>query len=65
MAETTTQSHTSVLVNVRIEVEPNRLLHTSPEILAPVENTFIKRYPTASAPTEIIAIAASPFIFVL
>ena len=34
MAETTTQSHTSALVNVRIEVEPNRLLHTSPEILA-------------------------------
>ena len=41
------------------------VLHTSPDILEPVENTFIRRYPTASAPTEIMAIAASPLIFVL
>ena len=34
---------TSAVVRVRIDVEPNRLLHTSPEILEPVENTFISR----------------------
>ena len=46
-----------------MEVEPNRVVQTSPETLAEEENTFIRRYPTASAPTEIMAMAASPLIF--
>ena len=62
-AESATHSPTSVSVNVKIEVEPNSVLHTSPERLEDVENRFISRYPIASAPTEIIAIAASPLIF--
>jgi hypothetical protein len=57
------QSQTSAFVRVRIDVEPKSVEHTSPEILADVENKFITRYPTASEPTESIAIAASPFIF--
>ena len=37
-----------IVVRVRIDVEPNRLLHTSPEILASVEKTFISKIsPTA------------------
>ena len=47
-----------------MEVEPNSVLHTSPERFAEVEKMFISRYPTASAPTEIMAMAASPLIFV-
>ena len=57
-------SHTSPLVRVRMEVEPNSAPHTSPERLAEVENTLISRYPNASAPTEIMAMAASPLILV-
>jgi hypothetical protein len=56
------QSHTSAFVSVRIDVEPNNVEHTSPEIFDDVENRFITRYPTASEPTESIAIAASPCI---
>ena len=33
-------------------------------MFADFENTFSIRYPNANAPTEIMAIAASPFIFV-
>jgi len=40
------------------------VLHTSPERLDEVEKRFISRYPMASAPTEIMATAASPLIFV-
>ena len=40
------------------------MLQTSPERLDEVENRFISRYPMASAPTEIIAMAVSPLIFV-
>ena len=47
-----------------MEVEPNSVLHTSPERLDEVEKRFISRYPMASAPTEIMAMAASPLIFV-
>ena len=57
------QSHTSVFVSVRIDVEPKRVEQTSPERFEETENTFIKRYPIARAPTEIIATAASPWIF--
>ena len=54
---------TSPLDRVRIEVEPKRVPHTSPETLAEGEKIFISKYPSASAPTESIAIAASPRIF--
>ncbi len=47
-----------------MDVDPNNVLHTSPERFGPVENIFIKRYPTARVPTDTIAIAASPLIFV-
>lgn len=56
--------HTSLLVSVRMEVEPNKVLHTSPVILADVEKIFKMRYPIARDPTESIAMAASPLIFV-
>ena len=59
------QSHTSAFVRVSIDAEPNSVLHTSPERFADVENKFIIRYPIASEPTEIMAIAASPLILVL
>ena len=32
------QSHTSIGVSVKIEVDPNSVLHTSPEIFAELEN---------------------------
>ena len=53
-------NHTSAFVSVRIEVEPKRVEQTSPLKFDETENRFIKRYPIARAPTEIIAIAASP-----
>ena len=37
------QSQTSDFVRVRIEVEPNKVLHTSPDRFAEVENRFISR----------------------
>ena len=37
------------------------MLQTSPEILADVENMLRRRYPTAMAPADSIANAASPF----
>ena len=39
--ESMVQSNTSLLVSVKIDVEPNRVLHTSPERLAEVENMFM------------------------
>ena len=57
-------NRTCSIVNVRIDVDPNNVLQTSPETFGPVLNTFIKRYPIASELTEIIAMAASPLIFV-
>ena len=59
-----THSHTSRMVSVRMEVDPNSVLHTSPERLEDVEKRLISRYPNASAPTEIMATAASPLILV-
>ena len=35
-----TQSQTSLFESVRISVEPNSVLHTSPEMLAEAENKF-------------------------
>ena len=61
--ESPMQSHTSVFVKVKIDVDPNRVEQTSPDILVEVEKIFISKYPMAREPTEIIAIAASPFIF--
>ena len=57
-------SQTSVLLRLRIEVEPKSVLHTSPVMFGEAEKMFISRYPIARAPTDIIATAASPFIFV-
>ena len=54
---------TSPPERVRIEVEPKSVPQTSPETFAEGEKIFIIRYPNASAPTESIAIAASPRIF--
>lgn len=59
------QRFTSAFFNVKMDVEPNSVEQTSPEILADVEKMFIIRYPRASELTEIIASAASPFIFLL
>jgi hypothetical protein len=35
-----TLTHTSVIVSVRIDVEPNNTIQMSPARLGPVENTF-------------------------
>ena len=59
------QMPTSSLLSVRIAVEPKRVLQTSPLRFVEVEKRCIKRYPSANAPTEIIATAASPFTLVL
>lgn len=56
-----THSTTSRLSKVKIDVEPKSVLHTSPAILADVENVFKSKYPIAIAPTENMAKAASPF----
>ena len=58
------QRITSDFSSVKIDVEPNNVLHTSPETFAEDEKTFMIKYPIARAPTEIMAIAASPFICV-
>ena len=57
-------NHTSVCDRVNIDVEPNKVEHTSAAILDEVANRLISKYPTANEPTEIIAIDASPLIFV-
>lgn len=36
-------SHTSPTDKVRMEVEPNNVLHTSPDRLGPVEKMFMSR----------------------
>ncbi|MPM82511.1 hypothetical protein SDC9_129572 [bioreactor metagenome] len=56
-------SFTSKATKVSIDVEPNNVLQTSPDTLADLEKTFKIKYPKANAPTESIAIAASPLIF--
>ena len=58
----TAQMTTSDMVRVSIDVDPKSVLHTSPEIFDDVENTFMIRYPNASIPTDIMAMAASPLI---
>ena len=55
----------SNFVSVKINVEPNNVLHTSPERFTEGEKIFKRKYPTARAPTEIIATLASPFILEL
>ena len=59
--ERTTESITSPFVRVRIEVEPNKVVHTSPERFVGGAKRFRKRYPNASEPTLIIPTAASAF----
>lgn len=54
---------TSTYESVRIDVEPNKVLHTSVPMLEEEENALRSRYPIARAPTEIIASEASPFNF--
>lgn len=61
--ERITHNQTSLFVKVKIEVEPKRVLQTSPVKFDEVENIFISKYPIAREATEIIAIAASPWIF--
>lgn len=56
-------SKTSSFVNVSIEVDPNNVVHTSPDKFAEDEKTFIIKYPKASAPTDSMAMEASPLIF--
>ena len=58
------EAFTCAEVRVNMDVEPNRVLHTSPDTFGPVENIFISMYPIASALTDIMATAASPLIFV-
>ena len=58
------QTHTSVLVSISMDMEPKSVVHTSPDTFEELGNRFIIIYPKASAPTDSIAIAASPFILV-
>ncbi len=60
--ESVTLIQTSTFVKVNIEVEPNIIVQTSPLKFADEENMLINKYPRAKAPTEIIAIVASPLI---
>ena len=58
---------TSDFVNVRIEVDPNKVVQTSAEILDEPENRFIKIYPNANDVTEKTAsvessLRARPFL---
>ena len=62
--ERITHSQTSLFLKVKIEVEPKRVVQTSPVMFAEVEKMFIIKQPKANAETLIIAIAASPWIFV-
>lgn len=56
-----TDNRTSPTVKVKIEVEPNKVVQTSPTKLGLEEKMFIKRYPMARELTESMAMAASPF----
>ena len=47
-----------------MDIEPNRVVQTSADTFDDTGNKFIRRYPIARAPTDIIAIAASPLILV-
>ena len=54
---------TSLGVRVKIEVEPKRVVQTSPERFVFGEKIFISKYPKASDVVEINARPVSPFIF--
>lgn len=43
MTESTAHSQTSRFVKVKIEVDPNKVLQTSPDKLEDVENIFINK----------------------
>ena len=53
-------SHTSWVVSVNIEVEPNNVLQTSPATLADDANTFTSKYPMARELTDNMAMNESP-----
>ena len=55
---------TSTFVSVSMDVDPNKLVHTSPDTFADDENILTSMYPIASEPTDRIAISASPLILV-
>ena len=59
--ESTTERITSPFVSVRIDVEPNSVVQTSPERFVGGAKRFRKRYPNAREPTLIIPTAASAF----
>lgn len=59
----TTEIITSVFVSVRMDVEPNNVVHTSPERFVFGEKMFMRRYPNASAEVEMSARLVSPLIF--
>ena len=61
--ERTEHITTSKTSSVSIDIEPKSVVHTSPAIFDELANMFVTRYPRARAPTESIAIAASPLIF--
>ncbi len=54
---------TSLSVRVNIDVEPNKVVQTSPDTFELAEKMLRRRYPKASADTDNMAIAASPLIF--
>lgn len=60
--DNTIQIITDSSLIVKIDAAPNNVVHTSPDKFEDVENTLIKKYPIASAPTETTATAASPLI---
>ena len=55
---------TSDALSVRIEVDPNKVLHTSADIFADFENRFMTRYPAARDDTDMTASIASLGAFV-
>lgn len=58
-----THIYTSESVRVKIDVEPNNVVQTSPAKFAPVANRFNNKYPNASEPTDNKATAESPETF--
>ena len=47
-----------------MDVDPKRVLHTSPDTLAEAENMLRRKYPAAIDPTDSMARAASPLTLV-
>ena len=62
-ADINAQIITSAVSRYSMDAEAKSAEHTSPATLDETGNMLIIRYPTASAPTDITATAASPFSF--